>query len=206
MEPTVSKRRSAVALLVLALVASAAVAAGVIALVLMPRLRGTPTEPSTPAPRPERVTVLDPKKKTASLRLPPLPGTAAIRVGLDRSNAHQAWAFANLGKATDPSGLFARHGLTVELAAIEKAPDRIAALRAMAASFKQREAGVEQTDGAHFVAVSGDESGWFVDRANRALREIDPAFHAEIIALSGLSTGEDVVLGPKEWGARTRAS
>jgi OOP family OmpA-OmpF porin len=76
----------------------------------------------------------------------------------------------------------------------------------MAASFKQREAGVEQTDGAHFVAVSGDESGWFVDRANRALREIDPAFHAEIIALSGLSTGEDVVLGPKEWGARPEAA
>ncbi|MGH7805445.1 MAG: hypothetical protein ACREQJ_13940, partial [Candidatus Binatia bacterium] len=192
----------------LVLLASAAVTAGVITLVLMPKLRGTSGAAPQPTPRPERVDVLDPKKKTVSLRLAPLPGTADVRVGLDPSNAHQAWALANLGKTTDPTSLFARHGLTVELSAVDDPTARIAALRAMAASFERGrgEGGSEKSDGVHFVTVSGDESAWFVDHANEALREIDPSFNAQIIALSGLSTGEHVVFGLPEWRTRPQAA
>ena len=124
--------KNAASVLLVAIASGGLVAAGLFYSLVLPKLRArveTPPAPSAPAAR----FALEPKQKTATLRVPPLPGTFEVRVALDPSNAHQAWAFANMGSVTDPASIFARHGMTTYLLPIPEASQRIAALKAMAA-------------------------------------------------------------------------
>lgn len=164
-----------------------------------------PIEP----PKPQKETyTLSPDKKTSVLQIAALPGTTIVRVAHQTSNAHQAWGLANMGKVTDPGSLFARYGITAYFRRLEKATDRIAAFQAMAAAFNESEESSAEGQsvpgkeaGVHFFTIRGDESSWIISRTNQVLQQVNPAFAAEIIGLSGLSAGEDTFLGLAEWKA-----
>lgn len=170
---------------------------------VLPKLQ-QPIEP----PKPQKLYTLSPDKKTSVLQIAALPGTTIVRVAHQTSNAHQAWGLASMGKVTDPGSLFARYGITAQFRRLEKATDRIAALRVMAAAFNEREGSsaegpsvLGKERGVHFFTIGGDESSWIIGRTNQVLQQVNPAFAAEIIGLSGLSAGEDTFLGPAEWKA-----
>ena len=167
-----------------------------------------PIEPPKPEPQKE-IHLLSPDKKTSVLQITALPGTTIVRVALQTSNAHQAWGLANTGKVTDPGSLFAHYGITAQFRRLEKATDRIAALRAMASAFNEGEelSGTssyvpDKEPGVHFFTVGGDESSRIISQTNQALQQVNPTFAAEIIGLSGLSAGEDRFLGLAEWRTR----
>ncbi|MGH9875800.1 MAG: OmpA family protein [Pyrinomonadaceae bacterium] len=179
---------------------------GVFYAFVLPTLQ-QPIEPPKPKPR---TYTLSPDKKTSVLQIAALPGTTIVRVAHQTSNAHQAWGLANMGKVTDPGSLFARYGITAQFRRLETATDRIAALQAMAAAFNESESSAEGPSelgkelGVHFFTIRGDESSWIISRTNHVLQQVNPAFAAEIIGLSGLSAGEDTLLGLPEWKADPR--
>lgn len=178
---------------------------------VLPKFR-QPPKPK-PKPKPPKPSVqlypLNPIADAAVPRIAPLPGTTIVRVAHQTSNAHQAWALANMGKVTDPGSTFARHGLTMRFRRMEAVKDRILALKAMATAYERGEDAPDPNSplstllqgwpGAHFITISGDSSNWIMREANQALKTINPEFEAEIIGFAGISRGEDRLLGPPEW-------
>ena len=108
-----------------------------------------------PKPKPKKLNpkfhAISPEKDTFVPQIAALPGTTILRVAHQTSNAHQAWALANMGKVTDPGSIFARHGITMQFRHLDQARDRIAELQAMAAAFNRGDSTADV--GAHFEAV-----------------------------------------------------
>lgn len=126
-----------------------------------------------------------------------LPGTKQVRLAHWTWNSHQAWAHANGGKTTKPDSIFAKNGLSVQFARVEEIPLQIAALKAFAEAFDDGEE--QPSKGVHFFTIMGDAGGWVLNDTNKALRDVDSDFQAEIIGFSGFSSGEDKFMGLPEW-------
>ncbi|MGR9107703.1 MAG: OmpA family protein [Gammaproteobacteria bacterium] len=163
-----------------------------------------------PEPRVDIFTLRS-EKPASVQRIPALPESTIVRIAHQTTNSHLAWGLANMGRVTDPGSLFARYGITAQFLRLEKADDRIAALRAMAVRFNRSAESLPgnpsvsgDDSGVHFFTIGGDESSWVISRANRMLKEVNPAFAAEIVGLSGLSAGEDTFLGLAEWKTEPR--
>ena len=70
-------------------------------------------QPEPPKPKPK--TKPPKRKKDESIpKIVALPGTTVVRLAHQTSNAHQAWALANMGKITDPGSIFAKNGITMQ--------------------------------------------------------------------------------------------
>src|SRR5262245_48347256 len=82
-----------------------------------------PSELPKPEPSKKNIYTVSPDKKASTLQIATLPGTTLLRVALQTSNTHQAWALANMGKVTDPGSIFAHYGLTVQFRHLEKATE-----------------------------------------------------------------------------------
>lgn len=131
-------------------------------------------------------------------------GPPEVRLAHWTWNAHQGWALANKGLNGSPDSIFAQKGVTVKFFRIEEIPNQIAAMKTYAKRFKGGEA--NPTEGANFFTIMGDSGGMVLNEANKALRDIDPNYRAEIVGASGFSYGEDKFMGPPEWKKNPQSS
>lgn len=126
-----------------------------------------------------------------------LGGTSVIRLAHWTWNSHQAWALANKGKTTQKDSIFARNKISLQFKRMEEIPLQIAALKAFASGFDR---GAENpADGVHFFTIMGDAGSFVLADTNKALRDVNSRFEAEIIGFSGFSAGEDKFMGPPAW-------
>ena len=136
-------------------------------------------------------------RPTGTPPIPGIAGTTTLRLAHWTWNSHQAWAMANQGKSTKPGSIFAKNGLTVQFHRVEEIPKQIAALKKFAADF---DSGIPNPGtGVHFFTIMGDAGGWVMNDTNKALKDVNSDFRAEIIGFSGFSSGEDKFMGPPAW-------
>lgn len=128
---------------------------------------------------------------------PAIQGTTVVRLAHWTWNTHQSWALASKGKNTAPDSLFAKNNVTVQYLRIEEIPNQIAAFKKFAKAFDKGNA--NPTEGAHFFTIMGDAGGMVLNEANKAVKDVNSDFSAEIIGASGFSAGEDKFMGPIEW-------
>ena len=153
---------------------------------------------------------LVPPKRTGETLVPDVGGVStpddgnAIRIAHWTWNAHQALALANGGKSTTPDSINAKNGVTVQFLRIEDIPSQIAALKKFAQNFEDGEE--QPTRGAHFFTIMGDAAGMVLTETNKALKDVDSDYRAEIIAVTGFSAGEDKFMGPPEWKSNPRSA
>lgn len=135
---------------------------------------------------------------------PAVQGTSTVRLAHWTWNVHQSWALASKGKTTAPDSLFAKNGVTVQYLRIEEIPNQIAAFKAFAKAFDKGDANPQE--GAHFFTIMGDAGGMVLNEANKAVKDVNSNFSAEIIGINGFSAGEDKFMGPPEWKKNPRAA
>ncbi len=169
---------------------------------VLPRFeKPAPPPPPPPPPKPKKQQTqfysINPKRPAFVPQIAALPGTTLVRLAYPISNTHQGWALANMGKVTDPGSLFARHGITMQFRRLDRIADRIAALVDMATAFHRGDdtSGI----GAHFLTLGGDTSSWTIRQVDEALKRVNSRYQAEILGFSGLSAGEDQLLGLADW-------
>ncbi len=126
-----------------------------------------------------------------------LSDTTVLRLGHWTWNTHQAWALANKGKKTKADSLFAKNNITLQFIRMEEVPIQVASLARFAKAFKSGQKNPDS--GIHFFTVMGDAGGWVMTTVNRALKDIDSDYEAEIIGFGGFSAGEDKFMGLPEW-------